>query len=273
MLGHRAALRYPVVEMIEVEQLSKTFTVHRKDPGLAGSIRSLFRRESVEKRAVREVSFAVGEGEIVGLVGANGAGKTTTLQCISGLLPIHSGTITFEGTPLVGLAPSRIVKKGIAHVPEGRQLFTNLSVEENLFLGAYLPQARAAKERSLELVMHLFPRLAERKDQQAGTLSGGEQQMLAIARGLMLFPKLLILDEPSLGLAPMLVASIFETVVKINAEGVAVLLVEQNLTQSLLHSHRGYVLETGRIVLEGSGKELLSDPRTQKAFLGVSSAS
>ena len=220
-------------------------------------------------QVLHAVSLRVGEGEIVSLVGANGAGKTTTLRAISGLLRFSEGTITFDGQPLGGLPPARIVELGVAHVPEGRQLFTNMTVDENLELGAYLPAAKGAQGASRERVLELFPRLAERRAQRAGTLSGGEQQMVAIARALMSRPRLLILDEPSLGLAPMLVKSIFDAVVRINAEGTTVLLVEQNLVQSLRLSHRAYVLETGRIVLEGSGADLLANPHTRTAFLGL----
>jgi branched-chain amino acid transport system ATP-binding protein len=215
------------------------------------------------------VSLSLAAGEVVSLVGANGAGKTTLLRAISGLLPVRAGRIELQGESLAGLAPHRIVERGIAHVPEGRQLFTRLSVEENLRLGAYLPRAQQSEPETLAWVLELFPRLADRRRQISGTLSGGEQQMLAIARGLMLKPKLLLLDEPSLGLAPLLVGQIFETVDKINSEGVAVLLVEQNLVQSLEHSHRGYVLETGRVVHEGKADELQADPRTLQAFLGI----
>jgi branched-chain amino acid transport system ATP-binding protein len=221
-------------------------------------------------RVVHGVGLRVGEGEIVSLVGANGAGKTTTLRAISGLLPILEGECRFEGRSLRGVSPSRIVELGIAHVPEGRQLFTNMTVGENLEMGAYLPRARPALDASVRWVTNLFPRLGERRRQVAGTLSGGEQQMLAIARALMSRPRLLILDEPSLGLAPLMVRAIFEAVQRINAEGTTVLLVEQNLAQSLRLSHRGYVLETGRIVLEGKADELLANPHTRRAFLGVS---
>jgi branched-chain amino acid transport system ATP-binding protein len=220
-------------------------------------------------RVLHGVSLRVEEGEIVSLLGANGAGKTTTLRAVSGLIPTLEGEIIFDGRPLTGLSPSRIVERGIAHVPEGRQLFTNMTVAENLEMGAYLPKAGAARAASLQWVLELFPRLGERRRQVAGTLSGGEQQMVAIARALMSRPRLLILDEPSLGLAPIVVRSIFETVRRINAEGTTVLLVEQNLAQSLQLSHRGYVLETGRIALEGNGAALLANPHTRKAFLGV----
>jgi branched-chain amino acid transport system ATP-binding protein len=219
--------------------------------------------------ALHGVSLSLAAGEVVSLVGANGAGKTTLLRAISGLLPVRAGRIELEGTSLAGQPPHRIAEQGIAHVPEGRQLFTRLTVEENLRLGAYLPRAQPSEAETLAWVLELFPRLADRRKQIAGTLSGGEQQMLAIARGLMLKPKLLLLDEPSLGLAPLLVAQIFETVDKINSEGVTVLLVEQNLVQSLEHSHRGYVLETGRVVQQGRGDELQADPRTLQAYLGI----
>jgi branched-chain amino acid transport system ATP-binding protein len=220
-------------------------------------------------RVLHGVSLSVGQGQIVSLVGANGAGKTTTLRAVSGLLPVLEGAVTFDGEPITRLAPSRIVERGLAHVPEGRQLFTNMTVHENLEMGAYLPRARATLAETMAWVTGLFPRLAERRTQLAGTLSGGEQQMLAIGRALMSRPRLLILDEPSLGLAPIMVKAIFDAVTRINAEGATVLLVEQNLVQSLRLSHRGYVLETGRIVLEGTGAELLANPHTRKAFLGV----
>jgi len=219
---------------------------------------------------VHGVSLRVEAREIVSLVGANGAGKTTTLRAVSGLLPVRAGVILFEGDDLTRLTASEIVARGIAHVPEGRQLFANMTVAENLDLGAFLPAARAAQRETTERVWQLFPRLAERRAQVAGTLSGGEQQMVAIARALMSRPRLLILDEPSLGLAPMLVKTIFETVARINAEGTTVLLVEQNLVQSLRLSHRAYVLETGRITLEGSASDLLANPHTRRAFLGLS---
>jgi branched-chain amino acid transport system ATP-binding protein len=221
-------------------------------------------------RVLHDVTLRVGEREIVSLVGANGAGKTTALRAVSGLLPVLGGETTFEGERLTGLPPSRIVERGIAHVPEGRQLFTNMTVRENLEMGAYLPRAKGAMAQTLAWVTALFPRLGERREQLAGTLSGGEQQMLAIGRALMSRPRLLILDEPSLGLAPIMVKAIFAAVGRINAEGTTVLLVEQNLVQSLRLSHRGYVLETGRIVLAGTGEELLANPHTRKAFLGLS---
>jgi branched-chain amino acid transport system ATP-binding protein len=216
------------------------------------------------------VDLTVGQGEIVSLVGANGAGKTTTLRAISGLIRPSAGDITFEGKSIVGLKPHEIVRLGVAHVPEGRQLFPEMTVEENLRMGAnQLPAALARAGATLERVYAIFTRLRERRTQMASTLSGGEQQMLAIGRGLMSLPRLLILDEPSLGIAPMLVTQILDTVVAINREGVSVLLVEQNLQQSLRRSHRGYVLENGEIVISGVGHALLDDPRTRKAFLGL----
>jgi branched-chain amino acid transport system ATP-binding protein len=220
-------------------------------------------------RVLHGVTLRVGQGQIVSLVGANGAGKTTTLRAVSGLLPVLEGDVIFDGEHIKGLAPSRIVERGLAHVPEGRQLFTNMTVRENLEMGAYLPRARSAMPETLAWVTGLFPRLGERGTQLAGTLSGGEQQMLAIGRALMSRPRLLILDEPSLGLAPIMVKAIFDAVTRINQDGTTVLLVEQNLVQSLRLSHHGYVLETGRIVLEGSGSQLHANPHTRKAFLGV----
>ena len=221
-------------------------------------------------RVLHGVTLGVARGEIVSLVGANGAGKTTTLRAVSGLLPVLEGDVRFDGEPIAGVAPSRIVERGLAHVPEGRQLFTNMTVQENLEMGAYLPRAKAVLTQTLAWVTSLFPRLGERGAQLAGTLSGGEQQMLAIGRALMSRPRLLILDEPSLGLAPIMVKTIFDAITRIASDGTTVLLVEQNLVQSLRLSHRGYVLETGRIVLEGTGAELLANPHTRKAFLGVS---
>ena len=220
-------------------------------------------------RVLHGVTLRVARGEIVSLVGANGAGKTTTLRAVSGLLPVLEGEVRFDGEPITGIAPSRIVARGLAHVPEGRRLFTNMTVQENLEMGAYLPRAKATLTETLAWVTSLFPRLGERGAQLAGTLSGGEQQMLAIGRALMSRPRLLILDEPSLGLAPIMVKTIFDAITRIAGDGTTVLLVEQNLVQSLRLSHRAYVLETGRIVLEGTGAELLANPHTRKAFLGV----
>jgi branched-chain amino acid transport system ATP-binding protein len=215
------------------------------------------------------VSLSVGPNEVVSLVGANGAGKTTMLRAISALLRKRGGRVRFEGEDITNLAPHEIVNRGIAHVPEGRQLFSNMTIEQNLHMGANQTGAASRMTQTLEQVYALFPRLKERRQQRAGTLSGGEQQTLAIGRGLMLCPKLLILDEPSMGLAPMLVGSILDTVTAVSRAGVAVLLVEQNVKQSLKRSERGYVIENGRIVLEGRAEDLLEDPRTQRAFLGI----
>jgi branched-chain amino acid transport system ATP-binding protein len=219
-------------------------------------------------QAVHRVSLSVQRGEIVTLVGANGAGKTTTLRAISGLIQPRAGEIRFEGKRLDRLAPEQIVERGIVQVPEGRKLFPSLTVRDNLELGAYARRARPHRARTLEEVMALFPILRERAGQRAGTLSGGEQQMCAIARSLMARPALLMLDEPSLGLAPRIVQEVFRVVNEIHARGVTMLLVEQNVRQALATSQRGYVLENGRIVLEGTGPELLASEATQKAYLG-----
>ncbi len=214
------------------------------------------------------VSLAVRPGEIVTLVGANGAGKSTTLRAISGLLRPARGQIRFAGQRLERLLPERIVELGVVQVPEGRKLFPSLTVRENLELGAYTARAKAERPRTLERVFHRFPVLRERAGQRAGTLSGGEQQMLAIGRALMTLPRLLMLDEPSLGLAPMVVREIFQIVREINGQGVTVLLVEQNVRQALAVSHRGYVLENGRLALEGRAEELLANEQTRRAYLG-----
>ncbi len=220
-------------------------------------------------RALAGVSLEVREGEIVTLVGSNGAGKSTTLRAISGLVPVRSGTIALEGRSLLGLPADRIVALGVAHSPEGRRVFTRLSVRENLEMGSYLRRDRHEVAESLERAFTLFPRLREREAQAAGTLSGGEQQMLAIARALMSRPRLLLLDEPSLGIAPLLVQEIFREVVRINRElGTAILLVEQNAYAALGIAHRAYVLETGRIVLEGPAAGLRDHPQVKAAYLG-----
>ncbi len=215
------------------------------------------------------VSLEVQEGEIVTLVGANGAGKTTTINAISGLVACSAGSIRLAGEPLAALAAHRRVEAGLVQVPEGRRLFAFMSVQENIDLGCYTPRARREKRRTLEQVLSLFPVLKTRLKQLAGTLSGGEQQMLAIARSLMALPRLLVLDEPTLGLAPLLVSQVFDTIRTINQQGVTILLVEQNVRHALLLANRGYVLENGRIVLEGSGAELLADQRLKKAYLGL----
>ncbi len=222
-----------------------------------------------DAQALWDVTFNVNRREIVLLVGSNGAGKSTTLKAISGLVPPASGEIAFEGTRIDRVEAYRIVEMGIAHIPEGRRLWPGLSVRENLELGAYIKTARRLRVNTLEWVLNLFPRLRERMNQSAGTLSGGEQQMLAIGRGLLSKPKLLILDEPSLGLAPLLVGEVLETIQKINREGVTILLIEQNVNRALAISNRSYVLELGRIVLAGTGKDLLADERVKAAYLGL----
>jgi len=218
--------------------------------------------------ALHGINLRVRRGEIVTILGANGAGKSTTLMTISGLLKPTQGRIIFEGKELHKLHAHEIVRLGIAQVPEGRRVFSTLTVYENLNLGAFTVTDDTKKERTLKWIFDLFPRLEERKEQLAGTLSGGEQQMLAIARGLMANPKILLLDEPSLGLAPILVKSIFETIKEINESGVTVLLVEQNARAALKLAHRGYVMEVGKIVLEDSAESLLENPEVRKAYLG-----
>jgi len=220
-------------------------------------------------QVLRGVSLSVNAGEIVTLVGSNGAGKSTTLRNISRLLRPRSGTIAFEGHDLTRLSSHEVVELGVVQVPEGRRVFPEMTVLENLRMGSYVKSTRADRKQNLDRGLTLFPRLRERIGQLAGTLSGGEQQMLAIARGLMAKPRLLLLDEPSLGLSPLLVQTIFETIRQINAQGISVLLVEQNVYQSLRIAARGYVLETGRIALEGAGAELLSNAQVKAAFLGA----
>jgi branched-chain amino acid transport system ATP-binding protein len=216
-----------------------------------------------------DVSLAVREGEIVTLVGANGAGKSTTLKNISRLVKWAAGSVAFEGEHLSGLEPHQVVERGIVQVPEGRRIFPEMTVVENLRMGSFTKSVRKDRERNIDRAFTLFPRLKEREKQLGGTLSGGEQQMLAIARGLMANPRLLLLDEPSLGLSPLLVRSIFEIITEINKQGVTILLVEQNVYQSLRIAHRAYVLETGRVVLSGTGEQLLNDDHVKKAFLGM----
>ncbi|MBI4247084.1 MAG: ABC transporter ATP-binding protein [Candidatus Rokubacteria bacterium] len=220
-----------------------------------------------EIHALRGVALKVGRGEIVALLGNNGAGKTTTLKTISGLLAPRRGTITLEDAPLGGVPAHQVVLRGIAHVPEGRRIFNRLTVRENLMMGAY-PRRDEGIGGDLERVLALFPRLGERLGQVAGTLSGGEQQMLAIGRALMASPRLLLLDEPSMGLAPVLVEQIFETVRDINRQGTTILLVEQNAAMALEVAHRGYVLETGAIVLSGTAAALAGNPDVRRAYLG-----
>jgi branched-chain amino acid transport system ATP-binding protein len=220
-------------------------------------------------QALWDVSFDVNAGEIVALVGANGAGKTTTLRTISGLLRARAGSIQLEGRPLDNLPSEAIVGLGVVHVPEGRKLFPEMTVLDNLLLGSYVPAARRQRGERLELVLTTFPRLRERQRQLAGTLSGGEQQMVAIGRGLMAGPRLLMLDEPSLGLAPIMVEEMFRVIREINRAGVTVLLVEQNTEHALALAHRGFVLESGQVALAGTSGELLASERVRQAYLGL----
>ena len=215
------------------------------------------------------IDITVNEGEIVTLVGANGAGKSTTLKNVSRLVAWNNGAITFRGEALSRLEPHDVVGRGVIHVPEGRRIFPEMTVLENLRMGSFPKSTRGDRTKNLERAFTLFPRLKEREKQLGGTLSGGEQQMLAIARGLMANPRLLLLDEPSLGLSPLLVKNIFSTITEINRAGVTILLVEQNVYQSLRIAHRAYVLETGRVVLSGTGRELLDDDHVKKAYLGM----
>jgi len=219
--------------------------------------------------AVGSVSIDVGEGEAVGLLGANGAGKSTTLRAISGLVRLTSGTITFMGTDITAMRPYKVTDLGIAHVPEGRQVFPEMTVQENLEIGAYVPRAKAERGRTLELVFSIFPVLAERRKQLAGTMSGGEQQMLAVGRGLMLKPRLLMLDEPSLGLAPVMTDVTFQKIQEIHAMGTAILLVEQNVSRALTLVQRAYVLESGKVIMHGTSAELANNKQVQAAYLGI----
>lgn len=220
-------------------------------------------------QVVYEVSLHINEGEIISIIGANGAGKSTLLKCISGLIDARSGEIYFNNEPIQNTPPEQVVDRGIIQIPEGRRLFSLMTVEENLEVGAFNRRAGKVKEETIKEVYDLLPRLADRKNQLAITLSGGEQQMLAIGRGLMSKPKLLMLDEPSLGLAPILIKDIFETMKRISEQGMTVMLVEQDVRHSLSMSDRGYVLEHGRVVMEESGNELLENPHIRKAYLGI----
>jgi branched-chain amino acid transport system ATP-binding protein len=220
-------------------------------------------------QALRRISLRVEQGEVVTLIGANGAGKSTTLRTISGLLQPRQGSVVFDGRPIAGMAPHRIVQMGLVQVPEGRGIFANLTVEENLRLGAFSRTDRAQIGRDRNRALERFPRLRERLSQQAGTLSGGEQQMLAIARAILARPKLLLLDEPSLGLAPQVVQTIFQVIREINREGTTILLVEQNARMALQVAERAYVLEVGEIQMEGLAKELAASDEVRKAYLGV----
>jgi len=219
--------------------------------------------------AISDVTITVGEGEAVGLLGANGAGKSSTLRVISGLLRPTSGFVKFEGVAISDLAPYKVVERGIAHVPEGRRVFPEMTVEENLEVGAYVPAAKADRRRTMDLVYNIFPRLADRRMQLAGTMSGGEQQMLAVGRGLMLKPRLLMLDEPSLGLAPVMCDVLFDKIREIHAMGTSLLLVEQNVSRALTLVQRAYVLESGRVIMHGDSAALATDKRVQAAYLGL----
>lgn len=219
-------------------------------------------------QAIKGISFEVNEGEVIALIGANGAGKTTTLHTISGLITPKKGTVTFEGQDITKTPAHKIVSAGMAHVPEGRRVFASLSVLQNLKLGAYTRSSKEEIEDSLQMVYKRFPRLEERKNQPAGTLSGGEQQMLAMGRALMSKPRIILMDEPSMGLSPIFVNEIFDIIKKVSASGTTVLLVEQNAKKALSIADRGYVLETGRIVLEGAAQKLLNDESVKKAYLG-----
>ncbi|SRR6185437_8199858 len=219
--------------------------------------------------AIAGVTINVGEGEAVGLLGANGAGKSTTLRVISGLVKLTAGSITFLGQDLASQPPHKITELGIAHVPEGRQVFPEMTVNENLEIGSYAPRAKADRARSLDLVYDIFPRLAERRKQLAGTMSGGEQQMLAVGRGMMLKPRLLMLDEPSLGLAPVMCDVTFEKIQEIHKMGTAILLVEQNVSRALGLVQRAYVLEGGQVIMHGTSAELANNPQVQAAYLGI----
>jgi branched-chain amino acid transport system ATP-binding protein len=219
--------------------------------------------------AISNISISIGEGEAVGLLGANGAGKSTTLRAISGLVKLSSGSVTFAGADLALLPPHKIPELGIAHVPEGRQVFPEMTVQENLEIGAYVPTAKAERARTLELVYGIFPRLADRRRQLAGTMSGGEQQMLAVGRGLMLKPRLLMLDEPSLGLAPVMTDVTFEKIGEIHKMGTAILLVEQNVSRALSLVARAYVLESGKVIMHGTSHELANNEQVRAAYLGI----
>ena len=219
-------------------------------------------------QALKDISFEVNQGEVIALIGANGAGKTTTLHTLTGLLPAKKGSIVFEGKDITKMPAHKIVEMGIAHVPEGRRVFSQLSVYENLIMGAYTRKDKKEIAENLENVYKRFPRLKERKNQRAGTLSGGEQQMLAMGRALMSNPKMIVMDEPSMGLSPIFVNEIFDIIEKVSASGTTVLLVEQNAKKALSIADRAYVLETGNIVLSGDAKELMNDDSIKKAYLG-----
>jgi branched-chain amino acid transport system ATP-binding protein len=245
--AHQTSPHVPAVPLLELEALAVSY----------GGI-----------QAVKGIDITVGDGELVSLIGANGAGKTTTLKGICGLLPIKSGRIRYRGDDITGHPSYKLVRRGLAMVPEGRGMFGALTIEENLAMGAYVRTDRAAIRSDVERVFALFPRLKERRRQTAGTLSGGEQQMLAMGRALMSRPQLLLLDEPSMGLAPLMVQKVFETIIAVAGEGVTILLIEQNAKLALEVSNRGYVMESGTITLEGKSSTLLHDPKVRAAYLG-----
>jgi len=222
-----------------------------------------------DMQALRNVSIDVNQGEVVSVIGSNGAGKSTLLKTISGMLRTRTGAISLNGNEISQAPPSKIVENGISHVPEGRQIFPTMTVLENLEMGAQFPRTQKVQHETMQQVFGYFPRLKERLKQKAGTLSGGEQQMLAMGRGLMSLPALMMLDEPSLGLAPVLVSTIFEIIEKINRQGTSILLIEQNVFHSLNISNRGYVLENGQVALSGTGQELLENPHIRKTYLGL----
>ena len=222
-----------------------------------------------DMQALRNVSIDVNQGEVVSVIGSNGAGKSTLLKTISGMLRTRTGAISLNGNEISQAPPSKIVENGISHVPEGRQIFPTMTVLENLEMGAQFPRTKKVQHETIQQVFGYFPRLKERLKQKAGTLSGGEQQMLAMGRGLMSLPALMMLDEPSLGLAPVLVSTIFEIIEKINRQGTSILLIEQNVFHSLNISNRGYVLENGQVALSGAGQELLENPHIRKTYLGL----
>ena len=254
--------------MIEVEHLQKNFVKTVKEPGLKGALRSFIHPEKQTFEAVKDLTFEVPKGQILGFIGANGAGKTTILRTLSGLVRPSSGKIEFLGQEIQKMPAQKIVAGGLSQVPEGRHVFPGLTVMENLEMGAFLKKNREENQANLKKVFSRFPRLEERKNQDAATLSGGEQQMLAMGRALMSTPKLLLLDEPSMGLAPIFIQEIFDIIQDIQKQGTTVLLIEQNANKALAISDRGYVLETGKIVLSGTGKELASSEEVRKAYLG-----
>ena len=245
----------------------------RPDAGAGAAAPALLELRGLEVayggiRAVRGIDLEVGEGELVCLIGANGAGKSTTLRAVCGLVPVAGGAVRYGGQDITGLPSFQLVRRGLVMVPEGRGIFGQLTIEENLAMGGYASRDAAQVGRDTERVFGLFPRLAERRRQSAGTLSGGEQQMLAMGRAMVARPRLLLLDEPSMGLAPLMVEKVFEVVRAVAAEGVTILLIEQNARLALEHSHRGYVMESGEIILSGPADRLLHDPKVREAYLG-----